>query len=113
MKQKKPLGNVAYIGVRVPQEIADRLGAYCKKRKTSTTEVVRGLLETILLTPDERLADLKIAEQEFQAGVDALRLRVEQKIERVSSAMYVHEAGESGGSWVDAIPPKDQKARKP
>ena len=92
--------NNAFIGIRVPQELADRLTAHCKKTQRNSSEVIRRLLEALLLTPDERLATLKEAEDEFNKGVDELKQRMDRKIESISTTLPVHEAGEKPGAWV-------------
>ena len=64
---KKRTGDkAAFIGVRVEQEIADRLTAFCKENHTTASEVVRKLLLETLLSPDEKAADTKAKLEEIE-----------------------------------------------
>jgi metal-responsive CopG/Arc/MetJ family transcriptional regulator len=56
MKAKQ--GNTVFIGVRVPQDLADRLAEYCRQSGTSASEAVRQLLTTVLSSSEERAREV-------------------------------------------------------
>ena len=65
--KKTAAGKSAFIGVRVPQDIADRLAAFCKANDTTASEVVRRLLQSSLLTAEDKEAETKSRLAEIEA----------------------------------------------
>jgi metal-responsive CopG/Arc/MetJ family transcriptional regulator len=77
--KKTATGKSAFIGVRVPQDIADRLAAFCEANSTTASEVVRRLLQSSLLTAEEKEAETKAR----LAEIDAKKRTLEEQAKDV------------------------------
>ena len=73
MKAKKK-GNPV-LALRIPQDLFDRLEAYCKANNVTTSEVVRRLLLGTLLTPEEQEAETKARLTDIEAKQHELEER--------------------------------------
>ena len=87
-KEFKAKSNYPTMTFRLPAELRVRLQTYCTANKVKPSAVVRGLLEVLLLTPDERLKSLQAAQLDFERGVDVIRAKMEHKVRKTSVELF-------------------------
>lgn len=95
---KKKEAKIAYIGVRLPKDIADRLAAFCKANGITASEAVRRLLEVNLLSPEEK--ETKIAAA--IAEIEKEKARLEEEVRKAQQ--YFGLVSSTAGPWPGSGP---------